>query len=99
MHKILLLCSLVSAFSLSSHDQAHAAPSTASFMNTMTVCGAGSSIKIDSNLEGSIISVYERESTRGKLTQDIIPEIAKLLPKSNTYELYLDCIKKILPNN
>ena len=76
--------------------QALSAPSTATFMNVMTVCGAGSTISIDANLQGSIVSLYEKESTKGRAVQQIVPEIAKLLPQGDSYARYLDCIKDLL---
>jgi hypothetical protein len=82
------------AFGLPIYPQA--APSTATFMNVMTVCGAGSSVKIDADLQGSIISTYEKEATRGRLSQQIIPEIAKILPQGRSYELYLDCVGRLI---
>jgi hypothetical protein len=75
---------------------AFSAPSTATFMNVMTVCGAGSSITIDANIQGSIVSLYEREATRGRAVQQIVPEIAKLLPQGELYNHYLDCVKSLL---
>jgi len=72
------------------------APSTATFMNVMTVCGAGSTVNIDANLQGSIVGVYEKEATKGRAVQQIIPEIAKLLPQSGIYSQYLACVRDLL---
>jgi hypothetical protein len=82
----------VMAVSLSS-SLAGSAPSTATFMNVMTVCGVGSKITIDSNLQGSMTSLYEKEATKGRAVQEIVVEIAKLLPQGDTYAKYLDCVK------
>lgn len=73
-----------------------AAPSTADFMNAMTVCGAGSSVQIDANLKGSLKSLYEGEATQGKAVQGIIPSIAKYLPDGDNYKQYLGCISNLL---
>lgn len=71
-------------------------PSTATFMNVMTVCGAGSTIKIDADLQGSLASVYDREATKGRAIQEILPEVAKILPDGANYEKYLECVKTLL---
>jgi hypothetical protein len=75
---------------------AHSAPSTADFMNIMTVCGAGSTVNIDANLQGSIVSLYQSESTKGRAVQQITTEIAKLLPQGEVYTRYLACVKDLL---
>ena len=73
-----------------------AAPTTAEFMNAMTVCGAGSSVKIDANLQGSLKSLYEGEATQGKAVQEIMPKIADQLPQGDNYQRYVDCLDKLL---
>lgn len=70
--------------------------STADFMNAMTVCGAGSHVSIDADLEGSMTSIYEKESTKGRAVQNITTEISKLLPQTDTYKAYLECLKEML---
>jgi hypothetical protein len=80
----------------SSNHQALASPSTADFMNAMTVCGGGASVQIDANLKGSLKSVYEGEATQGRIVQEIIPKIAEYLPDSDNYKQYLDCLSKLL---
>ena len=72
------------------------APSTATFMNAMTVCGAGVSVTIDANLKGSLQSLYEGESTQGRAVQEIIPKIADQLPKGDNYQKYVECLDKFL---
>lgn len=73
-----------------------ASPSTATFMNVMTVCAAGSSVTIDANLEGSILSTYEKSATRGRSTQVITTEIQKLLPQTEAYRIYVGCLKSMI---
>lgn len=87
---------LVAVVIYSSSASVFAAPSTATLMNVMTVCGAGSSISIDANLQGSIASLYEKEATKGRAVQQIVTEIAKLLPTGDVYARYLDCVKDLL---
>jgi hypothetical protein len=70
-------------------------PSTAEFMNVMTVCGAGSRVKIDANIEGSVSSIYQKERTRGRALQEIITKIIDQLPaadRAEAYRHYLDCV-------
>lgn len=74
-----------------------AAPSTATFINVMTVCAAGSQVTIDASLQGSIASTWDRESTKGKTTQQIVTEISKLLPQGEIYSRYLACVKDLMP--
>lgn len=72
-------------------------PDTAVFMNVMAVCGAGLSINIDADLQGSLGSVYTGEVTKGRATQNIVPELLKSMdldPK--VIPLYLDCVTKLL---
>lgn len=73
-----------------------AAPSTSTFMNALSVCAAGLTIKIDANLQGSLKSTYEGEITKGKAVQEIIPEIAKLFSSGVTYDKYVECLKLFL---
>jgi hypothetical protein len=87
---------VVAAVIYSSSASVFAAPSTATFMNVMTVCGAGTSISIDANLQGSIVSLYEQEATKGRAVQQILPEITKLLPTGDVYVHYLECVKDLL---
>ena len=77
-------------------QSAFAAPTTADFMNATIACSAGGTIKIDSNLQGSMKSLYESESTKGKATLEVLTEIGKLLPQGETYKAYLDCLKSLL---
>lgn len=58
-----------------SYGQGQRLPSTQEFMNVLALCGAGSGIKIEGDLQGSITSLYEREKTQGKAVQDIIAKI------------------------
>jgi hypothetical protein len=92
---IILLLVLVATMLSLSHE-VRAAPGTADAMNALTVCGAGVNINIDANLKGSIASLYEKEVTQGRAIQQIMPEIAKLLPQGDNYKLYLDCVKNLL---
>lgn len=87
---------MVVSMAVSAERQVAAAPSTSTFMNVMTVCAAGSTIRIDSNIQGSLKTVYEGEVTKGRLIQEIIPEIAKILPKGDIYEKYLGCVSNLL---
>jgi hypothetical protein len=89
---------LMTAINIMFVQQSLAAPSTADFMNATTACGAGSTVKIDAQLKGSMQSLYDKEATSGRATQEILVEIAKLLPQGKTYELYLDCLKTLLKN-
>ena len=73
-----------------------AAPTTAEFMNASTACGGGITVKLDSNLQGSIKGFYESEATKGKATLEILTGIGQLLPQGNVYEKYLDCLKTLL---
>lgn len=73
-----------------------AAPSTAQFMNAMTVCAAGSQVDIDANLQGSLTSIYNDGVTKGKARQVIATEIQKNLPQGDTYKMYLDCLKQLV---
>ncbi|MBY5785310.1 hypothetical protein HFN62_16460 [Rhizobium leguminosarum] len=66
-------------------------------MNILSVCGAGSGITIDGDLEGSISSLYEKEKTQGHATQQIIAKIIEMLPESQrltAYTAYLGCVEK-----
>lgn len=72
------------------------APSTATFMNALTVCGAGVSITIDANLRGSLKSLYEGEATQGKAVQEIIPKISERFPEGDNYKRYIDCLENII---
>jgi hypothetical protein len=74
-------------------------PSTADFMNILTVCGAGSGVRIEANLQGSISSVYEQEKTQGKAIQEILAKIIELLPENQrlaAYSAYLGCVDKFV---
>ncbi|MBY3355150.1 MULTISPECIES: hypothetical protein [Rhizobium] len=82
-----------SAFSA---HQVWGGPSTADFMNVMTVCGMGSTITIDANLRGSLKSLYEGETTQGKAVQEILPKIAEKLPQGDDYKRYVECLEKML---
>lgn len=76
---------------------AESAPSTDEFMNILAVCGAGSGITLDSDLHGSISSLYERERTQGRATQHIVAKIIELLPEPQrlaAYTAYLGCVEK-----
>ena len=73
-----------------------AAPSTADFMNALTACGAGVTIKLDANLKGSLKSIYDGEATQGRSLQEIIPKISEKLPEGENYKMYLDCLDKLL---
>jgi hypothetical protein len=77
-------------------------PSAGDFMNILALCGAGSGIKIEGDLKGSIASVYEKEKTQGKLVQDIIAKIIELMPEDQrlaAYNAYLGCVDKRLAQN
>ena len=56
-------------------QSALAAPSTADFMNATLACSAGGTVKIDSNLQGSMKSLFESESTKGKATLEVLTEV------------------------
>jgi hypothetical protein len=79
--------------------QAAELPSTEQFMNILGVCGAGSGIKIEGDLDGSIRSLYQKEKTQGHASQEIIAKILELLPadqRLNAYNSYLGCVDKRL---
>jgi hypothetical protein len=74
-------------------------PSTTDFMNVLTVCGAGSGVRIESNLQASIRSLYEQESTQGKAIQEILAKIIELLPEDQrlpAYSAYLSCVNRLV---
>jgi hypothetical protein len=78
------------------------AQDTACFMNTMTVCGMGITIDIDSSMDKSIKEIYSGEGAKGKLSQKIISEMKDIIMKNpnNTKDLveaYLKCVADILP--
>jgi hypothetical protein len=84
----------VFAFDVSAQD-------TAKFMNTLTVCGMGSTIKIDSSLEGSMQKIYQEQGAKGKLFQEIVPALKDVMLKNATapesiVDKYLQCVQNIL---
>jgi len=74
------------------------AATTAEFMNAMTVCAAGSTITIDADLQGSMTSLFEKENTKGRATQQVVTEVGKLLPQQEIYKEYLRCVVSLLGN-
>jgi hypothetical protein len=79
--------------------QGRSLPSTTDFMNILALCGAGSGLKLEADVEGSISSLYEKEKTQGAATQDIIAKILELIPPEQrlaAYNAYLDCVGKRL---
>jgi len=68
-------------------------------MNILATCGAGSGIKLEGDLRGSITSVYEREKTQGKVIQDIVARIIELMPPEQrlaAYNAYLSCVSNLV---
>jgi hypothetical protein len=74
-------------------------PSTPDFMDVLALCGAGSGIKIEADLRGSITSLYEQQKTEGKAIQDIVAKIIELMPSDQrlaAYTAYLGCVNTVL---
>lgn len=76
-------------------------PSTATFMNAMTVCGLGQQIKIDANLQGSLKSIYEGTGATGKLSTEIKTALGEKIVKETGaseggIKLYMDCLDKFI---
>ncbi|MFK8250197.1 hypothetical protein [Ancylobacter terrae] len=85
--------------SLSLRASAAPLPSTTEFMNILMSCGMGSSVKIDGNLKGSIQDAYEKGRVEGKLNQQIMTDIIRLVPeneRAKVYEIYVGCVNKRL---
>jgi hypothetical protein len=80
------------------------AQNTADFMNTMTVCGMGSSITIDSSMEKSLQELYSGSGAKGKLSQQIVTEMKDIIMKNpnNSSEFvdeYMKCVTQLLPKS
>jgi hypothetical protein len=80
---------------------AAAAPDTTSFMNVLTfcltICGASIHPSIEANLQGSITSLYEKESTASRAAQDIVPQVLDIIKVDSSYrKVYTDCILQFL---
>jgi len=79
--------------------QGRTLPSTTDFMNILALCGAGSGLRLEADVEGSISSLYEKEKTQGTAAQDIIAKILELIPPEQrlaAYNAYLGCVEKRL---
>jgi hypothetical protein len=83
----------------SSLAQQRALPSTQDFMNILTVCGAGSSFKVEGDLRRSAESIYDKGRTEGKAVQEIIASITAQLPEQSRvegYKIYSECVGGII---
>jgi hypothetical protein len=70
---------------------------TANLFNAMTVCGAGISLNIDANLQGSVASLYNKEKSSGRAIQEIVPKISALvLTDPQAQKDYADCLLKVV---
>jgi hypothetical protein len=74
-------------------------PTTEQFDSSLRTCAAGQSISLNSDLLGSISSIYNGQRTQGALSFSNSTEFLKLIPEAyrfEAYRLYVQCISNIL---
>ena len=82
-----------------SFSQTSTLPSTQEFMNMLALCGAGSSIKFEGDLQRSTKSIYDQGRTTGKAIQDIVTAVMSQLPEKDRaagLKSYHECIANLL---
>lgn len=93
----LLLC--ISFQTLASNvNKDNSTLTTAQFMAALNTCAAGSHVKFDVDLIGSVEGIYNGKISKGKAEINTETEFMKLLPKDKQlegYRLYVECIKSI----
>lgn len=74
-------------------------PTTEHFMNTLSTCAGSMDLKVDTNILGSIRSLYEGQRTQGRIVFKNAPIFLNLFPESKrttAYKLYINCVTGIL---